>query len=238
MDKLTNEQLEKYHRHILLDNIKEEGQIKLLNTSILVVGAGGLGSTVLTLLTTTGIGRIGIIDNDIVSLSNLPRQLIYDYKDLNKLKVKAIKAKLRKKNPDVKFKLYPYRLNKDNLSIFKKYDLIIDCSDNFETKFLIDKACEKFKKPYVSAGVSGYQGQVYTYIPKSSKPFSSLFNEIPEDTTKEYVDNGGVFPSTVTLLASIEASEAIKYLLGNEPLSINELFVIDLLKLHCKKIKI
>ena len=239
MEKLTDEQLEKYYHSIALNEIKEEGQIKLLNSSVLVVGAGGLGSASLLQLTSMGIGRIGIIDNDVVKLDNLPRQLIYQKDDINKPKVLVAKKRLKKVNPDVEIKTYNYRLDESNAKrIIKKYDIVLDCTDNFETKFLIDDVCEKLKKPFVPAGVSDFKGQVMTVIPPKTKDFKSLFSELPINIEEKYKDDDGVFPFAVSIISLIAGSEVTKYFLGIETLLTDQLLVVDTLKMDFKKYKI
>lgn len=233
MDKLNEEQLNRYYRSIRLEEIGEEGQLKLLNSSVLVVGAGGLGSIVLTYLVSSGIGHIGIIDDDSVSLDNLPRQVLYNSSDIGKKKVQVAKKKLKSLNKDVTIKIYDERLTEDNAKrVTKKYDLILDCTDNFKTKFLINDMCVALKKPFISGGVTDYQGQVMTYIPKKSKDFKSLFDELPKDDGIKR----GVLPSAVGLIGSIQASEAIKYLVGFGDLLTDHLLVVDTLNWNIRKI--
>lgn len=235
VDKMNNEQLEKYSATIALKEIKEEGQEKLLNSSLLVVGVGGLGSNALNILVSSGIGHIGIIDFDVVNLSNLPRQPLYEYKDIGKLKVKIIKNKLKKNNPDVDIKIYPYRLEENNAKrIIENYDIVLDCSDNFETKFLINDTCLKLNKPFVIAGVSDYRGQILTCLPNKTSDFKSLFSTIPH-SEEEIKD---VSPFAVSVIANIAANEVFKYLLNIGSLLTNQLLVVDTLDNNYHIIKI
>ena len=236
MDKLTKEQLNRYQYTIGLEDIKEEGQLKLLNSSVLVVGAGGLGSAALLALACLGIGHIGIVDNDVISATNLPRQIIYGIKDVGKGKAITAKKVLKGKNPDIDVKIYPYRLDENNARrIIKKYDIVLDCTDNFETKFLINDTCVKLKKPFVTAGVMDYKGQIMTVIPGKTADFKSLFDELPKYNPD---DDKSVYPLAVSIISNIAASEVIKYLLGLGELLINSLLVVDTLKTSFKKIKV
>ena len=233
MEKLNQEQLARYQYTIGLEEIKEEGQLKLLNSSVLVVGAGGLGSAALLALASLGIGHIGIVDNDIISATNLPRQIIYGIKDVGKGKAITAKKVLKSKNPDIEVKIYPYRLDEKNARrIIKKYDIVLDCTDNFETKFLINDTCVKLKKPFVTAGVMDYKGQIMTVIP-GSKDFKSLFDELPKYNPD---DDKSVYPLAVSIISNIAASEVIKCLLGLGDLLTNCLLVVDTLKTSFKKI--
>ena len=231
---LNEQELNHYYHSVNLKGIGIEGQLKLLNSKVLVIGAGGLGSHVLPLLVSSGIGHIGIVDDDKVSMSNLPRQTLYNIKDIEKAKVEAAKKHLRLLNPDVKIKTYQTRLNEGNAKeIIKGYHLVIDCTDNFETKFLINDTCVALKKPFITGGVDDYKGQVMTYIPKISKDFKSLFSELPINIDEKYKeDDIGIFPVIVSLIGNVVASEALKYLLGIGKLSTNKLLVVDSLNNH------
>ena len=235
MEKLNQEQLDRYQYTIGLENIKEEGQLKLLNSSVLVVGAGGLGSAALLALGSIGVGHIGIVDNDVISATNLPRQIIYGIKDVGKGKAITAKKVLKNKNPDIDVKVYSYRLDENNARrIIKKYDIVLDCTDNFESKFLINDTCVKLKKPFVTAGVMDYKGQIMTVIPGSAD-FKSLFDELPKYNPD---DDKSVYPLAVSIISNIAASDVIKYLLGFGELLINSLLVVDTLKTCFKKIKV
>ena len=240
MTKLTKEQQERYFCSTFLKNIKEEGQIRLLNSRVLVVGAGGLGSHALTILATSGVGHITIIDNDIVKIDNLPRQSIYEYKDIGKSKGLCAKRRLKKLNPDVDIKVCNTYLNESNAKrLLRGYDIILDCTDNFESKFLINDTCLKLNVPFVIAGVSDYQGQVMTCLPKRSKDFKSLFSELPVNIDEKHKEEDqGVFPPAVAIIANIAASEVMKYIIGLDNLLLNCLLVVNTLKNHFQIIEI
>ena len=240
MTKLTKEQQERYFCSTFLKTIKEEGQIRLLNSRVLVVGAGGLGSHALTILATSGIGHITIVDNDIVKIDNLPRQSIYEYKDIGKSKALCAKRRLRKLNPDVDIKVCNVYLNKNNAKrLLKDHDIILDCTDNFESKFLINDTCLKLGIPFIIAGVSDYKGQVMTCIPNKSRDFKSLFSELPINIDEKYKEEDkGVFPPAVAVVSNIAAAEVMKYLIGLDNLLLDSLLVIDTLDNHYQMITI
>lgn len=240
MTKLTKEQQERYFCSTFLKNIKEEGQVRLLNSRVLVVGAGGLGSHALTILATSGVGHITIIDNDIVKIDNLPRQSIYEYKDIGKSKALCAKRRLRELNPDVDIRVCNVYLNKNNAKrLLKDHDIILDCTDNFESKFLINDTCLKLNTPFVIAGVCDYKGQVITCIPNESRDFKSLFSELPINIDEKYKEEDkGVFPPAVAVVSNIAAAEVMKYLIGLDNLLLDSLLVIDTLDNHYQMITI
>lgn len=240
MSNLSKEQLERYYCSIKLDGVGEKGQEKLLQSKVLVVGAGGLASSTLMYLASSGIGHIGIIDNDVVSLSNLPRQILHNESDVGAKKVASAKEKLNHLSKDVSITTYDERLTKENgEKIIKEYDLVLDCVDNFETKFLINDICVKLQKSFVTAGVSDYKGQVMTYVPGQSSDFKSLFSELPLHIEQKYIDEDqSVFPPAVGIISNIQVSEALKYLLGVGELLTNHMLVVDTLNWRFLKIEI
>jgi len=168
--KLNKNQLEKYSRQIILKNIGILGQKKISNSKVLIVGIGGLGCPVAEFLTRSGIGVIGIVDHDLVSLSNIHRQSLYDEKDLDKSKVKVAQKKLKKINSKTKVKTYNFKLDRKNfIKIIKNYDYIVDGTDNFETKFLINDICIKYKKILVTGAISKFDGHIFSFNFKNKK---------------------------------------------------------------------
>ena len=162
--KLSKNQLEKFSRQIILKDIGILGQKKILNSRVLIIGMGGLGCPVAEFLTRSGVGSLGIVDHDIVGLSNIHRQTLYDEKDLGKLKVKAAKKKLVGINSKTKINIHNFKLDKKKfIKIIKKYDYIIDGSDNFETKFLINDISLKYKKFLVTGAISKFDGHIFTF---------------------------------------------------------------------------
>ena len=239
MSTLSKRQLDKYYCSYFLDEISKEGQEKLLNSKILVIGAGGLASSAISYLMSVGINTLGVVDFDKVSLNNLPRQIIYDEGDVGELKVDLVKKKFANKNLDTTLKTYCLKLDQDNaLDIFKGYDIVLDCVDNFDTKFVINDTCLKLGIPLVSGGVSGFKGQVMMITKESKHDFKSLFSNYPKVSDEDRAKDRGVFPLAVAIVSNIQCAEALKYLLGiGEPL-IDEVLVIDTIKMNFEKFKI
>lgn len=229
---LTKKQQEQYFHTTFLKEIGEEGQLKLLHSKVAVVGCGGLASSALIYLTSIGVGHITIIDDDVVSLSNLPRQNLFTYDECGKLKVDVAKDRLERINPDVTINAINLRLKEDNAEeLLKGHDVVLDCTDNFETKFLINDTCQKLNITYVIAGVRDYQGQVLTCIPNKTKDFKSLFSTLPINIDEKVKKaDQGVFPMSVGVIADIAAAEVIKILLNIGELLTDKLLVINLLK--------
>ncbi|MHA1271198.1 MAG: HesA/MoeB/ThiF family protein [Candidatus Helarchaeota archaeon] len=223
--KLSPEEMERYDRQMIISNWGIEGQIKLKNSKVLVAGAGGLGSPVLLYLSAAGVGTIKIIDNDTVDLSNLNRQILYNVQDFNKQKALIAQNRLKKLNPEINIIGLSDTLNENNADkLLSGVDLIIDCLDNFKTRFLINKFCVKNKIPFVHGAIYGLEGRVMFIDPNNEEsPCLSCF--YPENPPPM-----GKFPvlgSTVGITASIEASEAIKYLTKIGRNLICEFLIID-----------
>ena len=223
--------LDKYFHTTFLKEIGIEGQKKLLNSHILVIGGGGLAASSLLYLVSIGIGHIDIVDDDKIEYNNLPRQIIFDEEDVGKYKVDVLKEKLEKKNKDVNINVIKSRLDDSNASkIILNHDIVLEFTDNFETKFLVNDTCLKLNIPFVIAGVSDYQGQVLTCIPNKTKDFKSLFSELPVNIDEKYKEEDqGVFPPSIGVISDIATSEAIKYLLNIGDLLTNKLLVVNLL---------
>jgi len=238
---LKKNQIDRYSRQIILKNIGVLGQKKILNSKVLIVGAGGLGCPVAEFLTRAGVGTIGITDNDKVNLSNLHRQSLYDTSDLGKSKVKTVKSKLKRINPNTKVNIYDLRINEKNFDkILKNYDFIIDGSDNFKTKFLINDSCIKFKKFLVTGAISKFDGHIFTFDFKDKKtPCLRCFyqeNEISDDILNcEYE---GVLGTVANIVGSLQANEIIKKIINIGKNLNNNIFIIDLLNLNFRKVKL
>ena len=239
--KFSNKQIERYSRQIILKKIGTIGQKKLLNSSVLIVGAGGLGSPISIYLTALGIGKIGIIDNDKVEISNLARQVIFSTNDVGKEKsITAIK-KLKKINPQIKLQSFKNRLNEKNIEkIAQDYNLIIDGCDNFRTRFLINDYCFKRKKILISGAISRFEGQVYTFnFSKIKSPCLRCF--IPKMPDRPDLDNceyEGVLGTLGGIIGSIQANEAIKEILKIGESLCGYILIVDGLKLNFKKVKL
>ena len=207
----TDEQLERYSRHIILKEVGAKGQKKLLNAKVLIIGAGGLGAPAAMYLAAAGVGTIGIADADEVDLSNLQRQIIHTTQDVGKAKVLSAKETMEAINPDVKVNTYRTFIDSENImDIIKDYDFVIDGTDNFPAKFLINDACVMAKKPFSHAGIIRFKGQLMTYVP-------------------------GQGPCVI---GSLQAMEAIKYILGVGELLTGYLLTYDALKMEFRKVKL
>ena len=238
---LTKKELEKFSRQIILKNIGLSGQKKIKNSKVLIIGVGGLGCPVAEALARAGVGKIGIVDNDLVNLSNIHRQSLFDMTNLNKPKVKIAKLKLKKINSNISVQDYNLRLEKNNFKkIIKKYDYIVDGSDNFETKFLINDFCIKFKKNLVVGAISKFDGHIFSYDFKN-KNEACLRCFYQEDSISD--DNlncefEGVVGTVANIVGNIQANEILKKILNIGTKLNNQILVIDLLNLNFRKIKI
>ncbi len=217
----------RYNRHIILPEIGKKGQEKLNKAKVLVVGAGGLGSPVLTYLGAAGIGNIGIVDNDVVSLSNLQRQILYKTSEINQVKADKAKERLLENNPDIKIDTFITRLNSENsVEIAKGYDIIVDCTDNYDSRYIIDAASKKSGIPMVYASISKFTGQVSVFNYMQSKSYKDLFNEKPNIDENDTSRLGvlGILPG---IIGSIQANEVIKIILNMPGVLKNKLFLLD-----------
>ena len=218
----------RYSRQITLPQIGETGQEKLTNAAVLVVGAGGLGNAVLPYLASSGIGKIGIIDGDIVSKSNLHRQILFSEKDLNQSKSKTATEKLRLQFPDISIKNYDdYLAGENALQIFKDYDIIVDSTDNINVRYLINDACYLTGKPFVHASVYRFQFQIATFNFENSGTYRCLYPTPPKETLS--CAEAGVMPVTVAMAGIYEANEVFKYFLNIGELLTNKMLLVDTL---------
>ena len=223
----TEQQIERYSRHILLQDVGVEGQEKLLNARVLVIGAGGLGAPASLYLAAAGVGTIGIVDADVVDLSNLQRQVIHFTKDVGVAKVESAKEKMQAINPDVKVETYHEFLYSGNaLDIIKDYDFIIDGTDNFPVKFLINDACVLAGKPFSHGGILRFNGQTFTYLPGTAC-YRCMFKEPPPPGAVPTCSQAGVLGAIAGMLGTIQAAEALKYIIGIGDLLTNRLLTFD-----------
>ena len=239
--KFTKKQIDRYSRQIILKKIGVAGQKKLLKSNVLIVGAGGLGSPIAIYLAAIGIGRIGIIDKDNVEISNLSRQIIFSTNDIKKSKSTVAINKLRKINPDIQVRSFNKKLTIKNINqIAKNFDLIVDGSDNFRTRFLINDYCLKNRKILVSGAISKFDGQVYTFnFSKKKSPCLRCF--IPKMPSNPDVDNceyEGVLGSLAGIVGTIQANEVAKEILGIGDTLCGHILIIDALKLTFRKVKL
>jgi molybdopterin-synthase adenylyltransferase len=227
--------MERYCRQLILPEIGKKGQTQLSLAKVLVIGAGGLGSPACFYLAAAGVGNVGIVDSDQVELSNLNRQIIHSTKDLKISKVKSAKAKIQALNPDIYIKIYQERFSKENASaIIKNYDFVIDATDNFESKFLINDICLKEKKAFSHAGILGFEGQTMTVIPEKTACYRCVFVEQPKINKKKL----GVFGVTPGIIGTIQAAEAMKYILKKGELLINKILKCNVLNMEFRVIEV
>ncbi|MEO5599543.1 MAG: ThiF family adenylyltransferase [Cyclobacteriaceae bacterium] len=233
MEKLSPEELKRYSRHLVLQDFGMGNQLKLRQAKVLMVGAGGLGSPALFYLTAAGVGTIGIIDGDIVEVSNLQRQILFTVTDIGKYKAQAAAERLNLLNPHLKFRAYAVALTATNaLNIVADYDVIIDGTDNFATRYLINDACVLLNKPFVYASILQYEGQAAVFnLQNDTGEFSANYRDVfPEPPSPGSVPNceqAGVLGVLPGIMGSIQANEAIKILTGiGEPLR-NKLLILD-----------
>ena len=211
----TETQINRYSRHILLPEVGGKGQKKIIQGKILIVGAGGLGSPAALYLAAAGIGTIGLIDSDVVDLSNLQRQVIHQTPDVGRPKVVSGKEKIQALNPDVNVVMYEERLTASNaLKILSGYDVVIDGVDNFPTKFLINDACYFAGKPLVHGGILRFDGRVTTIIPKQSACYRCVFKKPPPEGLVASCQEAGVIGVLAGIIGTIQATEALKLILG------------------------
>ena len=235
---LNKNSLIRYSRQIILKNIGTIGQKKILNSKVLIVGAGGLGCPVADLLTRSGVGEIGVIDYDKVSLSNIHRQTLYTTKDVNKYKVNVVKKKLNSINKEVKVNIYNQKANKKNLkNIIKKYDVIVDGSDNFKTKFLLNTFSLKFKKKLIVGAINKFDGHIFTFdFNKKNIPCLRCFYQTEPSDQFLNCESEGILGSTASIVGSIQANEVLKIILGIGKNLKSNIFILDFLNLNFRKV--
>ena len=238
---LNKKEIERYSRQIILKKIGAAGQTKLLNSNVLIVGAGGLGSPIALYLSALGVGKIGIIDKDKVEDSNLARQIIFETNDIKKNKASVAVKKLKKINPNIKLQSFDKKLTSKNINkIASNYQLIIDGSDNFKTRFLINDYCLKKKKILISGAISKFDGQVYTFnfLKKKSPCLRCFIPKIPKNAEIDNCEFDGVISTLCGLVGSIQANEAVKEIVNIGESLCGYILIIDALKLSFRKVKL
>ena len=239
--RLNKNQIERFSRQIILKNIGTLGQKKILNSKVLIIGMGGLGCSVAEFLTRSGVGILGIVDHDLVSLSNIHRQSLYDAKDLNKSKVKIAQKKLKNINSKTKVNIFNFKLDKNNFEkIIKKYDFIVDGTDNFTTKFLINDLSLKYKKFLVTGAISKFDGHIFTFNFNNKKdPCLRCFYQ--EETISDNILNceyEGILGTVAGTVGTMQANEVLKKIL-NIGQNLNRfILILDLLNLNFRKVKL
>jgi len=236
---LNDEQIERYSRQILLPNVGGKGQEKLLAAKVLIIGAGGLGSPVAAYLTGAGVGKLGIADSDAVELNNIHRQIIYSSGDVGKRKVQVAKQRLESVNPDVKITAHDLRLTSENImDVIRDYDIIVDGSDNFPTRYLVNDACVLAKKTLVHGAFFRFEGQAMIVKPGEGPCYRCLFSEPPPPGAVPSCQEVGVLGALAGVIGLIQATETLKLILGiGEPL-IGKLIIFNALEMGFRKVKV
>jgi len=238
----TEAQIERYSRHIILPEVGAEGQSKLLESKVFMIGAGGLGSPVAYYLAAAGVGTIGIADADVVDSSNLQRQIIHNQDRVGMAKVESARETIQALNPDVQVNTYNYRIDADNVrEIVRNYDLVIDGCDNFPTRFLVNDACFFEHKPLVSGAMFRFEGQVATFKPHADKTgpcYRCLYPEPPPSGLVPSCSEAGILGALAGAVGTIQAIEVIKELLGIGDSLSGRLMVFDALRMEWKKLKL
>ena len=239
MKQLNKNYLNRYSRQIVLKNVGLTGQKKISSSKVFIVGAGGLGSPIVDLLCRAGVGEIGIIDHDKVSLSNLNRQTLFNSNDINKYKVKVLKQKLNKINPLVKINIFNKKIDKKNINYFiSKYQIIVDASDNFETKFLLNKKSIEFKKKLIVGAISRFDGHVFVFDFKNNKSacLQCFYQEKPYDEVLN-CDQEGILGTSANVVGSLQANEILKIIIGTKNILENSILILNTLNLKMRIVK-
>jgi len=235
---LNKKTLNKYSRQIVLKDVGIIGQKKIFNSKILVVGAGGLGSPVIDLLVRAGVGFLGVIEHDKVDYSNLHRQTLYDFNDVGKYKLEVIKKKIKLINNKIKLKTFKEKANDKNLDkILPKFDIIVDGTDNFPTKFLLNKYSLKYKKKLIIGAISKFDGHIFCFdfSKKGIACLNCFYQGMPSDEILN-CESEGILGPTANVIGSMQANEALKFILGIKNNSKNKIIIMDLLNLTLRKV--
>lgn len=235
----SEEQIQRYSRHIILPKVGGKGQKKLLAAKALCIGSGGLGSPALLYLAAAGVGTIGVVDDDVVDFSNLQRQVIHTTRDVGIPKTDSAAEKIAALNPDVKVVKHSFRVDSSNIAgLIRDYDVILDGTDNFPTRFLINDACVMGKKPLVHAGIFRFEGQILDIVPGEGPCYRCLFPEPPPPGMVPSCQEAGILGCVAGVMGTIQATEAVKLVLGiGEPL-VGRMLIFDALEMTFRKVKV
>ena len=234
---LNKKLIQRYSRQIILKDVGPIGQKKIINSKVLVVGAGGLGCPVIDYLSRAGVGNIGIVDNDKVNISNIHRQSLYTSKDVGKFKVNIAKKKVKLINPQIKIKTFKVRIDNKNIEkIFKNYDFIVDGSDNFKTKFLLNKYSKKYKKILIVGAISKMDGHIFTFDFKNkNNPCLKCFYQSEPSDEVLNCELEGILGPVAGIVGNIQAIEILKKILNLSKESNKKILILDLLNLNFRK---
>ena len=228
----------RYSRHLLLDGIGQEGQARIAQGKVLIVGAGGLGSPVALYLAAAGVGTIGIADGDTVDVTNLQRQVIHATADVGRTKVESAARKMRNLNPDIKVVEHKEFLDKDRLvELAGEYDIVVDATDSYRSKYMINDACVEAGKPFVHGGVLRYEGNVFTHLPGTTD-YRDIFGDEPTSAHVPTASEVGVLGTVVGVIGTIQATEVIKWITGTGDLLTDSILTFDALTWQFNKINI
>ena len=229
---LTTSEKQQYSRHLLLDAIGEEGQLKLKNATVVVIGAGGLSCPALQYLSAAGVGRIGVVDNDVLEQSNLQRQILYTHEDIGKSKALSAVNRLRLLNPFIQFDVYQERLTKENaIRLFEPYDVIVDGTDNFPTRYLINDAAVLLNKPVVFGSIFKFNGQVAVFNYNQGPTYRCLYPSPPKASAVPNCSDVGVLGILPGIIGSFQANEVLKIILGLGNILSGQLLTFDALSM-------
>jgi molybdopterin-synthase adenylyltransferase len=236
---LTSGQLKRYDRNILLKGIGIDGQKVLLDSKVLIIGAGGLGSPAAFYLAAAGVGTLGIADFDVVDMSNLQRQIIHNTADIGRKKARSAGEKISLLNPDIEVIVHEIKIDSSNIrGIIEGYDFVIDATDNFSSKFLINDACITENKPFSHGGVLEFEGQTITVMPHKTACYRCIFGDIPDEKSVRTASMVGILGTAAGILGTIQATEAIKYVTKTGNLLTDKLLVFDVMTFDFRKIEI
>ncbi len=239
MTELSQEEIQRYSRHLILPEVGPSGQKKLKESSVLVIGAGGLGCPLLLYLAAAGVGKIGIVDFDVVDDSNLQRQILYGVSDVGQLKVEAAKRKILDLNPHIEVVTYNTQLRSNNaLDLFKDYDVVADGTDNFQTRYLVNDACVLSGKPNVYGSIFRFEGQVSVFNYEDGPNYRCLYSEPPPPGLVPSCAEGGVLGVLPGVVATLQANEVIKVLLGLGDVLSGRLVIYNALKFTFRELKV
>ena len=237
---LTRDEQERYQKHLTLKEIGIEGQVKLKNSSVICIGAGGLGSPVLLYLAAAGIGKIGIVDNDQVEKSNLQRQIIHETNTIGNLKIDSARERIKKINPNSEVITFNKRINSENIiDTIKEFDVICDCSDNFGTRYLINDACLILNKPLVFGSVQGFEGQISVFnLNKKSPNLRDLLPEVPSKNSAPSCEEFGVIGVSTGLIGVLQVNEIVKIIIKKGEILDGKIMIFNLLNMKIKTLNL
>jgi len=235
----SEEWVERYSRHILLPEVGGKGQEKIGKAKVLVLGAGGLGSPAALYLAAAGVGTIGIVDNDVVDLSNLQRQILHGTADINRPKTESAAESLSDLNPMVNIVAHKMMVNSSNiLELFEGYDVVVDGTDNFPTRFLVNDACYMLKKPLVHGAILRFDGQAFTIVPGQGPCYRCIFPEPPPPGLVPNCSQAGILGAVAGIIGSIQAAEALKVILGVGKNLVGRLLIMDALEMTFRETRV